>query len=103
MKRLPKIEIIYRNPPEVPSPVIIRRWVSGHKYEREINPDDFVGTTEAAKILRITLRHLYRLVEDRKLKPIHKANKIYFKLREVETLAKERGAWPSSKGLWLKG
>ncbi len=35
--------------------------------QRQIKPDDLVGTTEAVKILKITLRHLYRLVEDRKL------------------------------------
>ncbi len=100
---MPKIEIIYSNPPEVPSPVTIRRWVGGHKYEREIRPDDLIGTTEAVKILKITLRHLYRLVEDRKLKAIRKAAKIYFKLHEVEKLAKERGTWPSGKGPWLTG
>ncbi len=103
MKRLPKIEVIYSNPPEIPSSVTIRRWVSGQKYEREVKPNDLIGTTEAVHILKITLRHLYRLVENRILKPIRKKSKIYFKLGDIEKLAKERGVWPSGKGPWLTG
>lgn len=105
MEHIPKMKIWFRNPPEVPSPITIERLVEGHWYRREVVPQDFISSTEALYILKITLRHLYRLVESKKLHPRYRrkyqtgpaSRRMSFRLADVERLARERGVFPGQE------
>jgi excisionase family DNA binding protein len=81
MKELPPIEIFWNNPPG--EGIIIRRKIGDGIYERKVKPSGLLSSTEACKLLRITLVYLYRLVEEGKLKTVRKNGKLYFKLKDL--------------------
>ena len=84
MKRPPKIDIYWDNPPGRNQGATVRRIVAGGVYERRVLSTGLLSSTETAKALNITLRHLYNLVKDGKLKPVRKADRLYFRLSDIK-------------------
>lgn len=88
-----KIEIIRSNPPS--EGIIIRQRV-GHPrvgyavIEKEIRPNGLLISTEAAAFLGVTLRRIYQLIEDGKLKPLRKGNQLLFHLKSLMEFEKNR-------------
>jgi hypothetical protein len=78
---MPKIDVLYVNPPK--KGLIIKRKIGGGEYIRKVGPKDFVTTTEACAILKYSLVHLYRLVSWKKLKPVRKRGRLFFRLKDV--------------------
>src|SRR5437588_249778 len=86
--RFPKIDVVYSNPPDksVVCIVTISRRVGNppHKYERDVKPNDLLSSPEAATILGLSVRHLYRLVDAGRLKYKKKKNRLLFGSRDVQ-------------------
>jgi len=81
MKKLPSIEIWWLNPPS--EGIIIRRKIRDGIYERKVKPSGLLSSTEACKVLGITIVYLYRLVEEGKLRVVRKNGNLYFKLKDL--------------------
>jgi len=81
MKKLPSIEIWWLNPPT--EGLIIRRKIRGDIYERKVKPSGLLSSTEACKVLGITIVYLYRLVEKGKLRVVRRNGNLYFKLKDL--------------------
>jgi len=91
MEKMPEIKIIFLNPPKNPkNGLIIERKIGGVKYIREIRPKGFVSSTEACRILNYSLVHLYRLARWRKLIPIKKQGRLFFRVKDVLDLKLKR-------------
>jgi excisionase family DNA binding protein len=82
----------------------VRRRIetSPYKYEREVKPNDLLSTAETAKVLGITVRHLYRLVDEGHLKYKKQRKRLWFVSRDVQRLVQARGRL-SPLGPWLIG
>jgi excisionase family DNA binding protein len=91
MKKLPSIEIFWKNPPT--KGIYISRKIGNETYEREVGPSGLVSSTEACKIVGITIVYLYRLVEEGKLKAVRKNGKLYFKLKDLIGLRLKKKRW----------
>jgi excisionase family DNA binding protein len=91
MKKLPSIEIFWKNPPT--KGIFIRRKIGNEVYEREVGPSGLVSSTEACKLIGITIVYLYRLVEEGKIKAVRKNGKLYFKLKDLIGLRLKKKRW----------
>ena len=82
-----KIEIFRLNPPS--KGIFIRQRISHPRLgeawvEKEVNAKTGLLTpNEAATFLKITLRRLYQLIEQGKLKPVRRGNWIQIRLRDL--------------------
>ena len=65
MKRFPSIKIVWNNSPA--KGIMIQRNIGDAIYERKVKLSGLLSSTEACKLLKITLVYLYRLVEEGKL------------------------------------
>src|SRR5947207_1373026 len=92
--RFSQIEVIFENPPNKRGfhALTINRRIGGspHKYERYVKLEDSLSSTEAARILKISVRHLYRLVEEGHLKCKKQRKRLWFVSKDVQRLAKKR-------------
>jgi excisionase family DNA binding protein len=88
--KFPKIEIVRSNPPDRSGvfTITVSRRVGNppHAYERDVKPNDLVSSPEAAAILGVTVRHLYRLVEENRLRYRKKKKRLLFVSKEVQRL-----------------
>ncbi len=92
MKQPPKIDVYWDNPPGRKSGLTIQRALGEHVYERKVPSYGRLSSTEAAAALGISLRHLYNLVNDGKLKSVRKGDRHSFRLLELKRyLVKQRG------------
>src|SRR5262249_21242588 len=82
------MEVVYDNPPDkhgFTTFTIIRKvGRSDHRYERHVKPDDLLSSPEAAQVLRISVRHLYRLVKAGRIKCKKQHTHLWFVSREVQ-------------------
>ena len=71
--------------------VSLVRIVGGNRYRRRVSPYALVSSTEAARFLGYGLRHLYRLVEEAKLKIASRRDgKIFFRFVDLYRLKESR-------------
>ena len=86
--RFAPIEVVFDNPPNkqgFATCTIIRTiGRAGHQYERHVKLDDLLSSPEAARILRISVRHLYRLVKEGRLKCKKQKKQLWFVLKDVQ-------------------
>jgi hypothetical protein len=96
--RFARLEVVFDNPPDKHgfATFTIVRTVgrSDHRYERHVNLDDLLSSPEAARILRISVRHLYRLVKEGRIKYKKQKAHLWFVSKEVQRvqLARKRGS-----------
>ena len=110
--KVPKIEILYHNPPSSGRITVRRRaqhplwgtvWI-----EREVSQrGGILGSPEAAAHLGITLVWLYKLVKQGKLHPKRRKGRLLFRLRELwryeqkREPRKSRGSAKEREPAWL--
>jgi hypothetical protein len=86
--RFAQIEVVFNNPPDTygfTTFTIIRKvGRSDHGYERHVKLDDLLSSSEAAQILRISVRHLYRLVKEGRIKCKKQNTHLWFVSRDVQ-------------------
>lgn len=86
--RFAQMEVVVDNPPDkhgFTTFTIIRNvGRSGHHYERHVKLDDLLSSPEAARILRISVRHLYRLVKEGRIKYKKQKTHLWFVSRDVQ-------------------
>lgn len=67
--------------------VSLVRIIGGRRYWLEVSPYSLVSSTEAARILGYGLRHLYRLVQEERLKiTARRGGKVFFRLIDLYRL-----------------
>lgn len=97
-----KVEVVFDNPPDKRGflALTISRRIRGspHKYERHVKPDDLLSSTEAARILRISVRHLYRLAKEGSLKYKKQRRNLWFTSKDVQSFALKRRPHSSGSG-----
>jgi hypothetical protein len=80
--------VIFDNPPDkhgFTTFTIIRKvGRSDHRYERHVQLDDLLSSPEAARILRISVRHLYRLVKEGRIKCKRQHTHLWFVSRDIQ-------------------
>jgi excisionase family DNA binding protein len=91
VKKFPSIEVWWLNPPT--QGIIIRRKIRDGVYERKVKPSGLLSSTEACKVLGITIAYLYRLVEEGKLRVVRKNGNLYFKLKDLIRLKLKKKRW----------
>src|SRR5438067_10603342 len=88
--RFAKMEVVFDNPPDqhgFTTFTIIRNvGSSGQHYERHVKLDDLLSSPEAAQVLRISVRHLYRLVKEGRIKCKKQKTHLWFVSREVQRI-----------------
>lgn len=88
--RFAQIDVVFDNPPNKHgfSTYTIIRSVgrSGHKYERHVELDDLLSSPEAARLLRISVRHLYRLVKEGRIKCRKEKKHLWFVSKDLQRL-----------------
>jgi excisionase family DNA binding protein len=95
-QRFAQVEVVFDNPPDnrgfFALTIIRRIRIAGspHKFEREVKPNGLLSSTEAAKLLRVSVRHLYRLVEEGHLKREKQRKHLWFVSRDVQRFAMKR-------------
>jgi excisionase family DNA binding protein len=80
------MEVVFDNPPDkygLTTFTIIRK-VGGHHYERHVKLDDLLSSPEAARVLRISVRHLYRLVKEGRIRFKKQHTQLWFVSRDVQ-------------------
>ena len=86
--RFAQMEVVFDNPPDksgFATFTIIRNvGRADHRYERHVKLDDLLSSPEAARILRISVRHLYRLVKDGRIKCKKHNTHLWFVSRDVQ-------------------
>jgi len=86
--RFAQMEVVVDNPPDkhgLTTFTIIRNiGRSGHHYERHVKLDDLLSSHEAAQVLRISVRHLYRLVKEGRIKYKKQNTHLWFVSRDVQ-------------------
>src|ERR1700704_595488 len=98
--RFAQLDVIFNNPPDkygFTTFTIIRKvGRSDHHYERHVKLDDLLSSPEAARILRISVRHLYRLVKEGRIKCKKQKAHLWFVSRDVQgvQLASRRVSGP---------
>jgi len=71
--------------------VSLVRIIGGRRYQRRISPYALVSSTEAARFLGYGLRHLYRVVQEGKLKiAARRGGKIFFRFVDLYRLKEGR-------------
>lgn len=92
--RFARIDVVFDNPQDKHgfSTYTIIRSVgrSGHKYERHVKLDDLLSSPEAARLLRISVRHLYRLVKEGRIKCRKKKKNLWFVSKDIQRLQMAR-------------
>ena len=82
------MEVVVDNPPDqhgFTTFTIIRNvGRSDHHYERHVELNDLVSSPEAARILQISVRHLYRLVKEGRIKYKKQHKHLWFLSRDVQ-------------------
>jgi hypothetical protein len=85
-----QMEVVVDNPPDkhgFTTFTIIRNvGRAGHHYERHVKLDDLLSSPEAARILRISVRHLYRLVKEGRIKCKKQNTHLWFVSRDVQKI-----------------
>ena len=88
--RFAQMEVVVDNPPDkhgFTTFTIIRNvGRAGHHYARHVELNDLVSSPEAARILRISVRHLYRLVKEGRIKYKKLNTHLWFVSRDVQRL-----------------
>jgi hypothetical protein len=88
--RFAHMEVVFDNPPNkhgFSAFTIIRKvGRSGHHYERHVKLDDLLSAPEAARVLRISVRHLYRLVKEGRIKCKKQHTHLWFVSRDVQKI-----------------
>ena len=83
-----QMEVVFNNPPDKRgfTTFTIIRTVGrlGQHYERHVKLDDLLSSPEAARILRISVRHLYRLVKEGRIKCKKQKTHLWFVSRDVQ-------------------
>lgn len=105
MKKLPTMTIYRENPPGPHSKVKVEYQTRGRTYQRVVGPTGFLSSTEACAYLEVSLRWLYKLVEDGTLRPKRESGQLWFRLqdlRRIEAARQQRGRRPK-KELWFVG
>ena len=86
--RFAQMEVVFNNPPDKHgfTTFTIIRTVgrSGQHYERHVKLDDLLSSPEAARILRVSVRHLYRLVKEGRIKYKKQNTHLWFVSRDVQ-------------------
>jgi hypothetical protein len=86
--RFAQMEVVFDNPPDqhgFTTFTIIRNvGRSGHHYERHVKLNDLLSSPEAARILRISVRHLYRLIKEGRIKCKKQHKHLWFLSRDVQ-------------------
>ena len=89
-----KVRFYWENPPmDLKAGGEVERIFHGRRYRRSVPPSGLLTSQEAAAALNCTLRHIYRLVELGKLKPVKRQGRwIFFRLREIKKYNFDRPA-----------
>lgn len=103
MKRAPDIKIYWENPPGPKAGLLVERITKSGVYEKHVPPSGLLSSTEAAKAIGLTLRHLYNLVNDGKLKPVRKRGRLLFRLSDVKRYLDQKYPPPSKSASWFVG
>jgi excisionase family DNA binding protein len=86
--RFAQMEVVFDNPPDkhgFTTFTIIRNvGRAGHHYERHVALNDLLSSPEAARILRISVRHLYRLIKEGRIKYKKLKTHLWFVSRDVQ-------------------
>ena len=86
--RFAQMEVIFDNPPDkhgFTTFTIIRKvGRSDHRYERHVKLDDLLSSPEAARILQISVRHLYRLVKEGRIKCKKQHTHLWFVSKDIQ-------------------
>jgi hypothetical protein len=96
--RFAQMKVVFDNPPDkhgLTTFTIIRKvGRSGHYYERQVKLDDLLSSPEAALLLRISVRHLYRLVKEGCIKCKKQHTHLWFVSKDVQRfqLARRRAS-----------
>lgn len=103
--RFSHINVVFENPPDQRGffTLTISRRVGGspHWYEREVKPHDVLSSPEAARILGISVRHLYRLIRAGAL-PYKKQKKhLWFISKDVQRVALKRAGSSAKTEAWV--
>jgi hypothetical protein len=94
--RFAQLEVVFDNPPDTQgftTLTIIRKvGRSDHHYERHVKLNDLLSSPEAARILQISVRHLYRLVKKGRITCKKQKTHLWFVSRDVQRirLARQR-------------
>jgi hypothetical protein len=93
--RFAQMEVVVDNPPDTQGfttfTIIRKVGRSDHRYERYVKLDDLLSSPEAARILRISVRHLYRLVKEGHIKCKKQNTHLWFVSRDVQRVQLARG------------
>lgn len=103
MKRTPRIQIYWENPPSKNSGVTVRRLSTGGMYERQVPSSGLLSSAEAAAAIGITLRHLYNLINDGVLKAKRKSGRVFIKLSDIKTYLNTKRSRSGKTEPWLIG
>lgn len=100
-----QMEVVFDNPPDkhgLATFTIIRNvGRSGHHYERHVKLNDLLSSPEAARILRISVRHLYRLVKEGRIKCKKQNNHLWFVSRDVQRIRLARKRFSGRREAFL--
>ena len=92
--RFAQLDIVFDNPPDKQgfSTYTIIRSVgrASQKYERHVKLDDLLSSPEAARLLRISVRHLYRLVKEKRITCKRMNKHLWFVSRDLQRLQMTR-------------
>ncbi len=96
MKNIKDIMIFRENPSLPPKGIVIRRRVKHSRVgiawmERGVTLNKgFLTSTEAAAYLNVSLRRIYQLIEEGKLKPSKRGNQLQFQLKTLVDFEESR-------------
>jgi excisionase family DNA binding protein len=86
--RFAQMDVVFDNPLDkhgFTTFTIIRKvGRSGHHYERHVKLNDLLSSPEAARVLRISVRHLYRLVKEGRIRYKKQHRHLWFVSKDVQ-------------------
>ncbi len=87
---MPDITIFRDNAPGPKTGITIRYKRRGSTFDRRVGPGGSLTSTEAATYLKVSLRWVYKLIENGKLEPERVGAHLMFRLRDLKVLEKAR-------------
>lgn len=101
MKQSPAIKVYWDNPPSKKSGLTIQRTFAGYEYERKVSAASWLSSTESAAALKISLRQLYNLISDGKLKPKGKGDRLALRLSDIKSYLFKRKITENDNEVWF--
>ncbi len=81
MKEKTDIKFFWDNP--INGMGVLKRTTGDRVYERKINKNSLLTPVEAAKVLKVSLVHVHRLIKNKRLKATPKGNSVVVKIDDL--------------------